>query len=240
MSIDRRERPDKFQLAVDAAVAALRADMWTAMPGIVEAVNFAGEITADINIAVQAQQQDKTTGAWSNVNLPKLIHCPIVFPGGGGVTFTFPVKQGDEVLVVFASRCIDAWWQSGGVQPQAELRMHDLSDGFCIPRVWSKATAIANVSTTHAQLRSDDGLTVVDLDPVAHSVSITAPGGIVLNGPLQISGPVTAIGGGTLAVNFETSGDMIAGKGTGDQVGLQTHKHPDPQGGQTGSPVPGT
>ena len=56
----------------------------------------------------------------------------MVFPGGGGWSITFPVSKGDEALVVFASRCIDDWWQSGGVGIQPDLRMHDLSDGFAI------------------------------------------------------------------------------------------------------------
>jgi hypothetical protein len=89
--------------------------------------------------------------------------------------------------VVFASRCIDGWWQSGGVQPPAEFRMHDLSDGFAIPgRARSRASS--NVSTTTAQLRSDDGLAYVELDPAGHVVKIKAPGGIVLDGDVHITG----------------------------------------------------
>ncbi|MGC8050122.1 Gp138 family membrane-puncturing spike protein, partial [Salmonella enterica] len=78
-------------------------------------------------------------------------------------SMTFPVAQGDECLVVFASRCIDSWWQSGGIQEQAELRMHDLSDGFAILGFRSQPRALSNISTTSAQLRSDDGATFIDL-----------------------------------------------------------------------------
>ena len=70
------------------------------------------------------------SGGQQHMPLPLLLDCPVYFPSGGNCTLTFPVKPGDECLVVFASRCIDAWWQSGGVQDQAEMRMHDLSDGF--------------------------------------------------------------------------------------------------------------
>ena len=68
---------------------------------------------------------------------------PVVFPGGGGFALTFPVAAGDECLVVFASRCIDAWWQSGGVGEPMEPRMHDLSDGFALIGVRSQPAHVS-------------------------------------------------------------------------------------------------
>jgi hypothetical protein len=92
------------------------------------------------------------------VNLPLLINVPIVFPASGGFLLTLPLAAGDEVLVVFASRCIDSWWQSGGVGRPMEARMHDLSDGFAIPGPRSQAKLPgAAVSTTKAQLRNNAG-----------------------------------------------------------------------------------
>jgi hypothetical protein len=67
-------------------------------------------------------------------------------------------------LVVFSSRCIDNWWNNGGVQNQRELRMHDLSDGFCILGPWSQQTKIDNVSTTTTQLRTSDGKIYAEVD----------------------------------------------------------------------------
>lgn len=40
--------------------------------------------------------------------------------------------------------------------------------------------------------------------------------------------------------DLHVTGAVIAGYGGADQVGLQTHTHPDPQGGDTGSPNAGT
>ena len=67
------------------------------------------------------------------VVLPLPLDCPVQSPAGGRFTRTFAVKAGDECLVVFASRCIDACGLSGGVRNQSVLRMHDLSDGFTLP-----------------------------------------------------------------------------------------------------------
>jgi len=69
--------------------------------------------------------------------------------------------------------------------------------------------------------------------------------GVIQATGLQLSGNITAIGGGVYGGNLETSGDIKAGVGTGDQVGLQTHTHQylKPSTGtnqQTNSPTAGT
>ena len=237
--MDPSERLKSLYIGVQSMLRAGQADIFTALPATVVKFNTTGELTVSAQPTVQYQQR-KPDGTWNYLTLPQCIHCPVIFPGGGGFVFSFPLAVGDEGLLIFASRCIDNWWQQGGVQTQAELRMHDISDGFFLPVCFSQPNTPTAVSTTNAQLRTLDGTTVIDMDPIGHKVSITAPGGIILNGPLQVSGPILGIGGGTAAVNFETSGDVIAGKGTGDQVGLQTHKHPTAGTGAPSSPTPGT
>lgn len=172
--------------------------------------------------------------------LPLLLDCPVVFPRGGGCTLTFPVKAGDECLVVFSARCIDAWWQSGGIQLPMELRMHDLSDGFVMVGPMSQAKKIGNISTTAVQLRSDDGVAFVEIDPGSKNiraktsslVSIEAPN-IHLTGNVTITGTVTQSGGNTaMTGNVSVNGDVSA-----DGISLSQHKHDGVQsGGSTTSP----
>jgi len=190
--VDRREYLDETEEAVRMALDERLKEVWTAMPGIVQSFN-ATAMTCVVQPAIKAKVTnfDRTTKL---VALPLCLDCPVMFPGGGGVTLTFPVKRGDECLLVFAKSCIDAWWQQGGVQPAAEYRMHDLSDGFALVGVRSKVRALSAVSMTLAQLRTDDGLTFVSLDPTGQIVNITAPGGIVLDGPVAVTGPIVATG----------------------------------------------
>jgi hypothetical protein len=89
-----------------------------------------------------------TTTATKHKGLPAAGGCSCRFPRGGGCTLTFPVKEGDECLVIFADRCIDFWWQSGGIQEPVDGRMHDLSDAFCIVGPQSQAKKISGISTT--------------------------------------------------------------------------------------------
>lgn len=184
MPLDRRERSGELTEAFLCAQEGHQARIWTALPGIVQSFD-AGKKTCVVQPAIQAQVQD-AAGNVSWVTLPLLLDCPVQFPGGGGVTLTFPLALGDECLVVFSSRCIDAWWQSGGIQAQAELRMHDLSDGFCIPGISSLPAVPANISASRAELRAVDGQQRVWLDPTGNTVGL-------INGNTYISMTSTQI-----------------------------------------------
>lgn len=187
------ERINDPQLALRTALSGHQAAIWTALPGVIESFN-ADAITAVVQPSIKGQLRAKD-GSTSQVTLPLLLDVPVVFPHGGGCALTFPLAEDDECLVVFASRCIDGWWQSGGIQAQAEFRMHDLSDGFAIPGPWSQATKISNVSTTSTQFRSEDGSTYVDLNPTSQKVKIVAPGGFEVDAPTNLfTGAVTIQG----------------------------------------------
>lgn len=155
--MDVAERGDDHEAAIKSAVKESRASLWTAMPGIVVSYD-PDKQTAAVQPAIQGYPPT-TRGVAAPVNMPVCLDCPVSFPRGGGYALTFPLNEGDEGMLVFASRCIDAWWQSGGVQPQAELRMHDLSDGMFIPGVTSQPNRLASVTQTGAEIRSDDGQT---------------------------------------------------------------------------------
>jgi hypothetical protein len=159
----RQERENDLNTALLLALRGWQSGMWTAMPGFITGYNPA-ENTVTVQPSIRGQVRDKH-GVLSWVNMPLLIHVPVVFPSGGGFVLTFPIAAGDECLVVFASRCIDAWWQSGGIGNQIELRMHDLSDGFAIPGPYSKPRVPEAISTEATQLRSLDGETYVQVGP---------------------------------------------------------------------------
>lgn len=216
--MDQKERSADTTAALKTALSGWQRGIWTALPGIV--IDFdPTDCTATVQPAINAVilQQDPSTGAQStaSVTLPVLPKVPVVFQGGGGYSLTFPIVKGDEVLVVFASRCIDAWWQSGGVQNPIEQRAHDLTDGIAIAGLRSVPRVPGSISTSSVQLRADDGSSYVEMAS-GGNVNILAPGG------LHVLGPITS------------SGEITAGQGTGDSVTLQQHKH------GTGSAAPGT
>ena len=189
--MDRRERWAEPVEALRAALDGRQAEMWTALPGIVQSFDPAA-MTVSVQPAVAGRISDEA-GKAASVDLPILPDVPVVFPGGGGFALTFPVAAGDECLVVFASRCIDAWWQSGGVGEPMEPRMHDLSDGFALVGVRSQPHRLSPaVHTGNTQLRADDGSAYVEITPGGavtavgpSSVTVRSGGSITLDAPLH-------------------------------------------------------
>jgi len=210
--MDQRERSGDSVECLRAAIEGVLSGLQTAIPGIVQTVDLAAG-TCTVQPAIQAYVR-QSDGSQKWVQLPTLLNVPIVFMAAGAFLLTVPLSIGDEVLVIFASRCIDSWWQSGGIQVQAELRMHDWHDGFAIMGPRSLPNATPNISGTSAQLRSQDGTTYVEI-ALNGIVNIVAPGGLFVNGAIVATGEVTAKSAHTVSA----------------------HTHTDPQGGVTGGPT---
>lgn len=138
-----------------AALDGRQTAIWTAIPGFIVSVNYTA-MTCVVQPTLSEIMVDEN-GNQTTVTLPTLLDVPILYPSGGGFTMTFPLDVGDEVLIVFSSRCIDAWWQLGGVQQAMEARMHDLSDGFAIPGPKSSPNTLDSISSSHLQIRTKDG-----------------------------------------------------------------------------------
>lgn len=252
--MDRRERVGDLGTSLLAVMAGHQATIWTALPGVIQGYD-AAKMTVSVKPALQARLR-KEDGTFTWVEIPLLVDCPVIFPNGGGFTLSFPVVVGDECLVIFSSRCIDSWWQLGassGPQVQAEIRMHDLSDGFALlgprsqPRVLSPAA-----STDGIELRSDDRTSFIKLDDAGNlqaevpgNASVDAGGDVYVtagadlvataSGEAQVTAPtITLTGNVTVNGNLTVTGNAgIAGTLANDGVNVgKTHKH-------TGGTLPG-
>lgn len=204
------ERAPHPELSLRAALEGFGAALRVALPCVVAEFDPA-RMTVRAAPAIKARVLGDL--GWESAEMPLLLDVPVVFPGGGGFALTFPVLPGDECLVVFADRCIDSWWQSGGVQEQAAHRLHSLSDGFALVGVRSLPNVLAGgVHAGGAELRSDDG---------AQHIRATGGGWHIL-GDVTVQGSVTA------------TGDV-----TGQGTSLHTHVHggTQPGGGNTGQPT---
>jgi hypothetical protein len=160
--MDIRERVESGNLeeVIRTAVESRQAEMWTSLPGIVEDVDFIKQ-TMTVRPAIKSVQR-KADGSTEHVELPLLKDVPIIFPSGGGMTMTFPIKKGDGVHVTFSSRPTDAHMQSDGVQKQVDARMHHLSDGYAQVGFRPEPRKLKNVPSDATQVRVDkeDGTAV--------------------------------------------------------------------------------
>ncbi|NRQ51994.1 Gp138 family membrane-puncturing spike protein [Brevibacillus sp. HD1.4A] len=145
--------------------------MRVSIPGIIQEFDPVTQ-TASVKVAIREHvRQPNLDYEWTEI--PLLLDVPVVFPRGGGYVLTFPIKSGDECLVVFSDMCIDAWFASGGVQNQIEKRRHDLSDAIAIPGLWSQPKRLEEYSTKHVELRDDTRTKFIRITDSA--IDITAP-----------------------------------------------------------------
>ncbi|ECF6065904.1 translation initiation factor IF-2 [Salmonella enterica subsp. diarizonae] len=188
MPISTQSQIGGEQQTAQAIADSVSTQIRVAIPGII--LSFDPDaVTCTVEVALRGVVGERAT------ELKPLVDVPVIFPRGGGCTLTFPVKEGDECLLIFADRCIDFWWQSGGVQETVDPRQHDLSDAFCIVGPQSQAQKISGISTGSAQLRSDDGSTFFELNPSTQKIKIVAPGGLDVVTPLaDFSAKVTIHG----------------------------------------------
>ncbi len=199
--MDRRERLNSLQESILASNAGLQSGIWTALPGIIQSFNPVA-MTCEVKPTIQAKITDQQ-GNKSWASLPLLLDCPVFFPSGGGCTLTFPIINGDECLIIFSSRCIDAWWQSGKVDIQHRARMHDLSDGFIFAGVRSQPRVLSNVSTNAVQLRTDDASAFVEIHPATHAINITTSTTVNVTATTSatVTAPTATISATTASIN---------------------------------------
>lgn len=222
--------------ALQRAMEGKQTEIWTALPAQVESFDASKRtIVAQPTIQLQVEDQYGNT-QWRSM---PLFHDVVVqFPGGGGFVLTFPLQQGDEGILVFSSRCIDAWWERGGIQVQSELRMHDLSDGFFIPTVRSMPNVESDISTTEAQWRSvDPGGPRIALKPDG-SVSVSSPLSAALGAPaislagadsVDVAAPAVSLNAAdevTMSAPALTMAGLLAING----IGFMEHTHFYPDG----------
>lgn len=210
---DRSQLLNDAEQAMRLVLDGRQSTMWTAMPCIVESVDLEA-MTIKAQPSIQGIIEDES-GKTQNVNLPLLADVPIVFPSAGGFIITFPIEAGDEVLVVFASRCIDSWWQSGGIGRPMEARMHDLSDGFAIPGPRSQPKVVENVSPTAVQIRNDAGTSYIEIEADGKikmkSTEVTIEGNLKVTGTVQGNTATVPVGLTTHTHTSSSPGNPTSG-----------------------------
>lgn len=152
-------------------------DLRVAAPGIIQSVNYAKQ-TCTVQLAIKEKLNFDGNLTWEEI--PQLLDVPFFIYSGGGYCLTMPIKQGDDCLVVFGDNCIDAWWQSGGVQNQIDRRRHDLSDGFAIVGFRSQPQIVSNYSAGTLQMRNASGSAYIEIN--GDNINIKASGNITING----------------------------------------------------------
>lgn len=194
------------------------AGLRVAAPGIIKAFDSAKQ-TVVVQIAIRERINLNGNLSWEEISV--LVDVPIFMPRAGEYILTMPVTIGDECLVIFGDNCMDAWWQSGGIQNQVDKRRHDLSDAFAFLGIWSQPKKISGYSTNSTQLRNLDGDTYVEIKDTVINIISAKDINISADADINITG------GGQVVIGDATTID--------DRVFMDhVHTGVEPGGGLTG------
>ena len=160
--------------------------MRVALPGVVQDYD-ASTCTATVQLSCSDVDQTED-GTIATLPIPPCNNVPVFFQGGGGSRLTFPVKRGDECLVIFASSSIDKVLAFGGLQPSNDARHHHLSDAVCC---LVYGVSRANVKAANGSATILEGSDVRLGDASAQALMTVADGQLLLS---AINTAVIAIG----------------------------------------------
>lgn len=127
------------------------------------------------------------TGERQTQALPIINDVPVVFPGANGFRVTFPIANGDIVLLVFSEASIDKWLAVGGntpIDPLDDRRFH-LSDAIAIPGLRPFSLALEDAPTDRMSIGNDSGPTIEIDDSVIKLGSNSASGYLALKSDVQ-------------------------------------------------------
>jgi hypothetical protein len=215
------ERYENPLEALRTLLEGFQEQIWTAIPAVVVSYNptAGGNGTIVAQVAISDLYRD-AAGTPSWVNPPPIPDIPVMFPSAGGFSLTFPIKPGDECLLVMACRNIDGWWASL-TRPavQMDLRMHHLSDAFALFGVKARGKPLPAISTTSVQLRTDTGTSylevttagAINLKAPGKAVTLTAGSVAVVAATLSATGAIAAVGPVTDTSAF--TGAFLTGDG---------------------------
>lgn len=170
---------------------------------------------------------------------PQLSGVPVHFPKGADFSIQFPVKEGDDCIVLFCDTDLDNWVEGKGYIPAFSGDVHGLNGAVALVGISNSATKIDDYSTNGLKIKYKD--TYVDLQDTQteikcgeNNVKIDSTGitltvgatilqvsslGVNITGNLVVSGTIGAASISAGGVSM-ADGDITAG-----DIGLKTHTH---------------
>lgn len=123
--------------------------------------------TATINYQreVVSRNQDGTYSSKPK-NYPILVNVPVIVMSGGTANLTFPIKKGDDCLILFNDRDMDTWLTSSTIQPPNSNRLHDLVDGIALVGLKPYTKAIADYDMDRVRLQNDKAYVGISADKI--------------------------------------------------------------------------
>lgn len=116
-------------------------DVHTAIPAVVLKFNDVGrKSTVDVQPLVSIVSRDGSIDPQTSI-----LNVPLQQPASSVGGMVFPIREGDNVLLVYAERAIDTWkYGTGSPAPASDYRRFDMKDCFAIPCVFPTSKAMSS------------------------------------------------------------------------------------------------
>jgi len=115
------------------------------------------------------------------VDYPPIQDCPLIVLGGGSARLTFPVKEGDQCILLHNDRDIDNWFNGSTSSPNSTPILHGFSECVALIGPNNLNTAIENYDPERALITN--GTVKNGIHPVNNKLVLT--NGVSLNDLLQ-------------------------------------------------------
>lgn len=125
-------------------------DVATSIPGHVVAFNPDTQL-AQIQIGIK-----RIDVQGKKFDPPPLIEVPVYFAGGSKYGVEHQLDPNDEGIILFSQRCIDGWFNTGGIAENPILRFHDYSDAMFLPGLRSQPNVLESFANDGVRLRNAD------------------------------------------------------------------------------------
>lgn len=135
------------------------------MPGRVESYNAAD---GSVNVQPLIRNRFETAeGDMVQQTLPVIVGVPVLFPGLGANSLTFPINRGDLVLLLFTHKSLASWLRRGGTIDDTGELGSTLDDAVALPGLYSLNAPISAHKTATVLVAADIRLGGSDAaDPV--------------------------------------------------------------------------
>lgn len=99
---------------------------------------------------------NETTGIYDPVlmDYPILAEAPVLVLGGGSGSLTFPIRVGDECLILFNDRDLDNWFVGGTGSPNGTARLHSYADAIVLVGLRSLPNSLASYDSTRVVIQN--------------------------------------------------------------------------------------
>lgn len=154
----------------------IKQEIRVAMPGQIVSFDSVNQTATVLPLLLQKTTKDNQNYEYEQIS--PLQDVQIILPRCNNFVLTFPLKEGDEGILLFMDNCYNLVWDKGGVQIPEEERYHDLSDAVFIPTIFSNPKNIENYSTDSTQLRSINGTSYIEFK----NNDINLVGNVKING----------------------------------------------------------